>query len=298
MVRRFLQTLLNLLDVQTPIPSTPYVPSTRDTINLVSDDETDVTVKRRDHSLSPVRNPTVSNPVPTTVTMRKRLVKDGLQDETPSRPPKKKQKSPTGQALPVKPSTGSKLKHSANTAQRSPSPSILQRPAVSGNPSFTQIPDSEAEEDDDIFGEDEFIFNSDDIPYDANKISHSAPGTSTLEQYPTNTKQKDDNIVLESPFKANIDKILPSDGGGCRGQSPVISSLPTSVPAAHAFATIMESSSKSTKPLTTAETITNITSSSVNLPLIPCLTIDYSLNASSKHPLASYEKNMDHRYFA
>jgi hypothetical protein len=294
----YARALLNLLDVQTPrITTTPYIPSTRDTINLVSDDETDVTVKKRDHSLSPVQN-AVSNAVPTTVTMRKRIVKDDLYDETPSRPANKKQKSPTGEAIPMKASAGSKLKHSVSKARRSPSPSILPRPALSGNPSFTQIPDSEAEDDDDLFGGDEFIFNTDDIPYDANKFPRSALAPSTTGQYPTNTKQQDDNIVPESPFKVGRDEILASDLGDRRDQSPVVSSLQTSAPAAHVHPTMIEGSSKSTKSLMAAETITTVASSSVNLNLIPCLTIDYSLNASSKYPLASYEKNMDHRHVA
>jgi hypothetical protein len=261
------RAILNPLDVQTPqITSTPYVPSTRDTINLVSDDEADVTAKKRDHPLSAVQN-AVHNAVPTTVTIRKRIVKDDLQDETPSRPANKKQKSPAGEAIPIiKASTGSKLKHSASKVKRSLSPPIPPRPAVSGNPSFTQIPDSEAEEDDDLFGGDEFIFNSDDIPYDANKIPHSAHDTSMTEQYPTNAKQQDDNIVPESPFKVGWDEILASDRGGRRDQSPVVSSLQTAAPAAHRHPNMMEDSSKPTKSLTAAETIATVTSSSVSLP--------------------------------
>jgi hypothetical protein len=240
--------------------STSNIPSTRETIDLVSDEESDVLVKKRDPSVSPATDQ-LSHTMPSTVTMRKRFVKDDFQDDTPSRPPVKKHKSPTGEAIPVKPIAGStsSKQPNGNTGQ-SLSRSISPLP-VAGNQSFTQIPDSEGEEEDDFFGGDEFNFNSDDIPYDAKKLLHSAPHIPNRDDDPKTEKQEEENIVPESPLKVENDYILPFDHKVRRDQSPIPNALQ---PSGHlSLGTVIENNSQSRRMPTSTETPATFSSSSV-----------------------------------
>ena len=124
--------------------------------------------------------------MPPSITVRKRLKKDEPSEETPCRPPTKKQKTP--------PTTFLQSTALPSTRSEPLSSSIVQatHPA-----SPTQIPDSEGEDDDDDFlaGED---FNSDDIPFDMKEILHSP--TSKPIRGPVSDVELKSNIIPESPI--------------------------------------------------------------------------------------------------
>ena len=185
--------------------STATIPSTRETIDLISDDEGDIHVKKKDPSSSPDNIPTV----PVSITMRKRVKMGDIQDETPSRPPPlKKQKSPSEASLitPRSPST-----------QHQPHPPIIPsrdfspQPDPFGQSTFTQIPDSEGEDDADICLED---LNSDDIPLETKEI---LGGTSSISNPATEPNNRDE-LVPESPMK--VDNVGEFEKNGRNGTPP------------------------------------------------------------------------------
>lgn len=164
--------------MQTPLTQwNTMTPSTRETIDLTFDDENDTKFQKKEPSTSSAHIP---DP-PQTVTFRKRPKNGDVQNKTPSRPPPKKQKSPTGEALPIAIRDSYKL-----SGLRSPSPR---------QSAFTQVPDSEGEIDDEFcYGED---FYSDDIPMDTKEVLQRAPA----ETLASEMNDRDDVIVPESPFK-------------------------------------------------------------------------------------------------
>lgn len=198
--------------IETPQTTTASrIPSTRETIDLVSDDEDDI-VKKREPLTSPIHGD-ISD-MPTTVTARKRqtAIMRVQQDETPSRPPQiKKRKSPTGLALsiPAKPTpTSQDLNPSQN--------------------SFTQIPDSEGEDDDDVFGGDDFDFGSDDIPPSAKKLLYGTADVFPEIKDAVSAKDEDDNFVLESPIKTeNTDVKMDTAQSPLFGSKRMYPSLPS-----------------------------------------------------------------------
>jgi hypothetical protein len=175
--------------VETPrTTSNTTIPSTRETIDLISDEEGDTVIKKKEPSLSPSNIPSI----PTSVATRKRVKMGDIQDETPSRPPLKKQKSPTGEALPTP--------RSAPPQPQAPAaiipPRILSpQPDPFADSTFTQIPDSEGEDNDDICFED---LNSDDIPLETKEF---LAGTSSVPDRSVDVADRDDNTVPESPMK-------------------------------------------------------------------------------------------------
>lgn len=116
-----------------------------------------------------------------------------IQDETPSRPPPfKKQKSPT---------EGASITPRSTPTQPQPRPPIIPSRVLSpqqdpfAQSTFTQIPDSEGEDNDDICLED---LHSDDIPLEMKEI---LGGTSSIPNPSTEQGDRDDNFVPESPMK-------------------------------------------------------------------------------------------------
>src|SRR3981189_1349712 len=86
----------NILDAHTPrTKAAPTVPSTRETIDLVSDDESGVVVKKREPSSSPLRKQFARH-VQNSVTVRKRSKQPDFQENAPVQPFVKKQRSPSG----------------------------------------------------------------------------------------------------------------------------------------------------------------------------------------------------------
>ena len=169
--------------------SSAPIPSTRETIDLISDDEGDTLVKKKEPSSSPSN----TSALPVSITMRKRVKMGDIQDETPSRPPPfKKQKSPTEDA--------SITPRSAPT-QPQPRPPTMESRVLSPQPdpfaqsTFTQIPDSEGEDNDDICLED---LHSDDIPLEMKEI---LGGTSSIPNPSTEQGDRHDDFVPESPMK-------------------------------------------------------------------------------------------------
>lgn len=154
----------------------------------MSDDEEGI-VKRRKSS-SPVDRLGPVTSLAATVTVRKRQpALNNTQDDTPSRPPPKKQKSPNGLAVAIPGNITPTIQPPSNPVPFVPPPN-----------SFAQIPDSEGEDDDDVFGGDDYDFASDDIPLSAKKLLSGTAGKET-EQQGELTKE-DDSIVPESPIKA------------------------------------------------------------------------------------------------
>ena len=190
-------------------------PSTRETINLVSDDEDAVIKKEKPSILPPESN---SSAIPTSITVRKRLKKDEPSEETPCRPPSKKQKTPPNTSLPstALPSTGSEpLLSSIVQATHPASP--------------TQVPDSEGEDDgyDFLAGED---FNSDDISFDMKEILHSP--TLKPMRGPVSDVELKSNIIPESPVKLESTISLhakPQSTAPVKQSSQVISTSSTKV---------------------------------------------------------------------
>src|SRR5438045_5547274 len=128
-------------------------PSTRETIDLTFDDENDTKVKKKE--------PSTFLPVEPfqTITLRKQLGNNDQQEDTTSRSPSRRRKSPTGELLPAE-------RRIPDVKQPVP-PSILRSPSPKED-SFKQIPDSEGEGDDEFgYGDD---FHSDDIPMDTKQI--------------------------------------------------------------------------------------------------------------------------------
>jgi len=179
--------------VETPrTTSTATIPSTRETIDLISDDEGDTIRKKKEPSSSPNN---ILPSIPTSITTRKRVKMGDIQDETPSRPPAKKQKSPTGEALPTPRSAPSQPQAAAAII---PSRILSPQPDPFADSTFTQIPDSEGEDNDDCFED----LNSDDIPLEAKEI---LGGTSSIADRSAEPVDRDDHIVPESPMKAGND---------------------------------------------------------------------------------------------
>ena len=125
--------------------------------------------------------------VPDSVTVRKRTKKEEKREQPSSIPPIKKRKSPR-----TSPSVPSHLSH--NNPRSS---SIIQ--ATAANNSFTQIPDSEGEEDDEFLGG--VSFDSDDFPIHAKNSPYAKPAEPFVPQ--------DDNIVPESPVKGETTTARP-----------------------------------------------------------------------------------------
>ena len=205
-------------------------PSTRETIDLTFDNETDTIVKKKEPSTSPDLIPHNSNP-PQTVTVRKRQKIQDIEDDTPSRPPPKKQKSPRGAI------TQPAQQISPKPVKRSISSSIM-RPPTPPKASFTQIPDSEGEDEDFCYGDD---FGSDDIPLDTIDILRGTPAEIVPQIQSADVENREENIVPESPLKFrgnNLDveasivqpfkpyQYLPSDNLSI---APVISKILPSV---------------------------------------------------------------------
>jgi hypothetical protein len=187
-----------LTTVETPrTVLTVATPSTRETIDLVSDDEEDLIIQKR-KSLSP---PFLVPPVPVSITTRKRIETGDNQDETPSRPPPppKKQKFPTAAALPVLP--GAPTQALPRRQSVVASSSILSpQPDPFAESTFTQIPDSEGEDNDNMDWEEDF--NSDDILLDTKEL---LVGTDAAEEGATERADREDVIVPESPVKTGYD---------------------------------------------------------------------------------------------
>jgi hypothetical protein len=157
-------------------------------IDLVSDDEEGVVKKRKSSSPIDRREPKTS--LAATVTVRKRQpALYNIQDDTPSRPPPKRQKSPTGLSVVIPAKITPIIQPPSNLTHLVPPPD-----------SFTQIPDSEGEEDDDVFGGDDYDFASDDIPLSAKKLLSGTAGKEAQQR--DESMEEDYNIVPESPIKA------------------------------------------------------------------------------------------------
>lgn len=185
--------LANFIDTHTPqTKSAPKLPSTRETIDLVSDDESGVLVKKREPSSSPVKKQSATD-VPNSVTVRKRSKQTNTQGDTPSM---KKQRSPSGVAVSIP--NGPSLTSSGSESGKQATSTML--PVLANNPYFTQIPDSEGEDNDDFFAGEDFNFDSDIVTPDIKKHQHNSPNRFPIHQAAT-TSKKDDNIVPESPFR-------------------------------------------------------------------------------------------------
>jgi hypothetical protein len=165
-------------------------PSTRETIDLTFDNETHTIVKKKEPSTSPDLIPRNSSP-PQTVTVRKRQKNHDIQDEIPSQPTPKRQKSPRGAI------TQPAQQTSPKPVKRSISSSILL-PQTPPKALFTQIPDSEGEDEDFCYGDD---FGSDDIPLDAKEILCGTPAEIVPQIPSANVENREEHIVPESPLK-------------------------------------------------------------------------------------------------
>ena len=157
------------------------IPSTRETIDLTFDDENDTKEKKKEAStfvpLEPLQ----------TVALRKQLRNNNQQEDTPSRLPSRRRKSPIGEVLPATRQSPDVKRTLPSSIMRSPSPKEA---------SLAQIPDSEGEGDDEFgYGDD---LHSDDIPVDTKEI---LCGTSTDKSMSETNDQ--DNIIPESPPKVN-----------------------------------------------------------------------------------------------
>ena len=178
-------------------------------IDLTFDDETDPTVKKKEPSSSPDLIPHNSNP-PQTVTVRKRQKNEDIQDDTQSRPPPKRQRSPRGAATQLP-------QHlSPKPAKRSISSSILP-PATPPGHSFTEIPDSEGEDEDFSYGDD---FGSDDIPLDTKEILRGTPAEIVPQIQYADVEKREENIVPESPLKFDKRKLLDVEASNVRPLKP------------------------------------------------------------------------------
>lgn len=176
--------------------STVITSSSREMIDLTFEEEREPIVKTgRATSPAQIYNDT---DMPQTITLRKRPNNCDSQDETPSRPPPKKQKSPSGTGLPLGlyPTIDYTSFKPVNQLSSLP---IAPPPALQNN-SFTQIPDSEGEDNDAIYGED---FCSDDIPEDTKEIL-GTPHKAAIILKPPN-EGYDGNIVPESPRQISGD---------------------------------------------------------------------------------------------
>ena len=181
----------NCPGLQTPITQGNIVtPSTRETVDLTFDDETDTIIKKKEPSTLPDLVPHYSNPQQT-VTVRKRQKNEEVQDGTQSRPPPKRQKSPGGAI--IQPTRYI----SPEPAKCSISSSILL-PATPPRDSFTQIPDSEGEDEELCYGDD---FGSDDIPLDTKEILRATPAEIGPQIQQADIENRQEHIVPESPLK-------------------------------------------------------------------------------------------------
>jgi hypothetical protein len=197
--------------------TTSRIPSTRETIDLVSDDEDDI-VKKREPLTSPLHGG-ISG-MPTTVTVRKNQTAIIQEDKTPNRPPPiNKWKSPTRLALSIS------EKPTPTSQDLSAKPASLNPPSQN---SFTQIPDSEGEDDDDVFGGDDFDFGSDDIPPSAKKLLYGKADVFPEIKDAVAAKDEDDNVVLESPIKTEkADVEIDTAQSPLFGSKRMYPSLPT-----------------------------------------------------------------------
>jgi hypothetical protein len=160
-----------------------------ETIDLVSDEEVDTTAKKESSYSHQARQ---SHDLPQSITIRKRPKNGDSQEETSSRSPPKRFKSPSRNHLSVSVIHG--ISHEVK--ESSPfEPQILANDA-----SFTQIPDSGGEEEDDLL-EADLNLNSDDLSWDAQR-DVSKDHTLLSDPLPTvDMEDHDDVVVPESPIK-------------------------------------------------------------------------------------------------
>jgi hypothetical protein len=170
--------------------------STREMIDLTFEEESEPIMKTG-QPISPAQSRGGAD-MPQTVTLRKRPKNHDMQDETPSRPPLKKQKSPTGAALPL--AFGPTIGDPSLEPVKGHLLSSIMPPFTSQDNSLTQIPDSGGEDNDAFYGED---FHSDDIPEDTKEILGTPHKASNI--LPPLSKGFDRNIVPESPRRASGD---------------------------------------------------------------------------------------------
>ena len=168
-------------------------PSTRETIDLTFDDETETNVNKKDPSNLPDLIPNNSNP-PRSVTIRQRQKNEELKDDTPFRPPSKRHKYPPGSIAQSKPPASPK--------------SLKRRPPSPRRDSFNHIPDSEGEDEDLCYGEE---FRSDDIPVDTKDVQSGAPAEIITQIQPTAVEDGEENVVPESPLKLGKELIHEMD---------------------------------------------------------------------------------------
>ena len=165
----------------TPLSSSTTGPSlTRETIDLVSEDEEQAAVKNTGLATSPPQ-PLQKAPAPSTLTIPKRTKNDDMQDETPCRPHSKRHKSRTDGTVSSLSSENLKFLNRFRSPCR-PEQEIY---------SFTQIPDSEGEEDEDYFGGDSVVLDSDDVAPEAESITATSREKSLELHQPTANAQID-----------------------------------------------------------------------------------------------------------
>ena len=169
------------------------MPSSRETIDLISDDELDAIMAKSEEPDS-----TDNTNMPTTVTMRKRpkavVSQDQSQDETPSRPPLKKQKSPERTALP-------------NPA-RSTSEHLNVKQSLSSRAPEEQVPDSEGEDEDAFFDGEDLNFDNYDFSFGSTSgLEHETPQKHAL----ADMRPQYDDVVPESPSKTAVSKQIQEE---------------------------------------------------------------------------------------
>jgi len=191
-----------LPDTHTPrTKAISNVPSSRETIDLVSDGEDGVVVKKREPSSSPVHKQFVMD-APKSVTVRKRSKQSDIHEDTPVQQSVKRQRSPSGMAL----STPTGPRHTkTGTANGEQQTSTLST-RLANSASLTQIPDSEGEDNDDYFAGEDLIFDSDMLSPETKNDRYASPDRFPKYQYSTIPKEVH-NIVPESPFREGANSI-------------------------------------------------------------------------------------------
>jgi hypothetical protein len=134
--------------------------------------------------------------IPNSVTVRKRSKQPDFQENAPVQSFVEKQRSPSGIAVSI-PNGLPQTKYETKTGEQATS---TLSPALANNASFTQIPDSEGEDNDDFFAGEDFNFDSDILSPDTKKHQHPSPQRFAIPESSIFSKE-DHNIVPESPIR-------------------------------------------------------------------------------------------------
>lgn len=152
-------------------------------------------MKKRDPSFSPVRNhPTTA--IPNSLTIRKRPKQEDPPVDPSTQPFVKKQRSPPGDAV----SDNNPLNYTQYNTETGKQETPIESSTLPNNNSYTQIPDSEGEDNDEFFVGEDFAFDSDLLSPVTKPHQTQSPTRVSTVQFSTISKEEH-NVVPESPFR-------------------------------------------------------------------------------------------------